>query len=120
VNQLSPNALFLAMLAFATGCINVTEENFVDLVADYACQAAEKCTLAQFEASFDDHEDCQSGVYGTFETVEDLADLANCTWDKETAEFCISEMRAADCEAYGSGELFANCAEAWSDCNLGW
>lgn len=106
----------LLPLSLLCGCINVTEENFVDLAAEYTCKAAQKCDLGQYEATYDSFEECHTATYGVYEGVEDLADLANCTWDEEKAEACIDDLRAADCGEYGTGDIYANCTNAWGAC----
>jgi hypothetical protein len=97
-------------LVLVAGC--ATPGSYGRQVAVAQCEAAETCSLASFQESYGSVSECADDLEGLYGGD---CYLDNCeTFDAKTANECLADLSDEDCDVAAS----ADCAVAWSDCDV--
>ena len=103
-SRLLLSALLAAALLSLTAC-TIEEEDFPEVYASDVCDKFQSCEPEDFDAFYDDFEDCVNDWAALTELMMDAADLLGQTYDPDKARDCVQEIRRADCDNFSSNEL---------------
>jgi hypothetical protein len=104
--------LVAGALTAAAGCA-IEEEDFPEAYGSAWCSKYRQCERADYEADYDDKDECDADAAEVMDVVSDAADLFGGEYDAEVARECVNAVRGASCEEWQDGDFGGNCDDVW-------
>jgi len=105
--------VILIGIGMTSGCL-VDEETLAPRYASAWCSQLERCDRGDFEATYDDREECEADVEGVVEDVQALYELLNCELDQQAATQEIRDLRHASCEEFHEFDWSTDNEDVWN------
>ncbi len=96
--------LAAALIPALVAC-TVPEEDFPEAYGKAWCQQFRTCNEADYEADYDDAQDCRDDWADVGEFLLDAGDLLGQTYSEEKATDCLGELKRASCEDFQDGNF---------------